>query len=90
MPRLGLCGLIMGLLLAADMTLAAVYVPGQYKDGIYIRPHFLPPGEMFDHRAPLEAEKGTSARMPPKPAVLDTKPAPKEVPAEPPSQSQEL
>jgi len=76
MPRLGLLGLIMGLLLAADMRLVAVYVPGQYKDGIYIRPHFLPPGQMFDHQAPLEAEKGTGARMPPKPAGLDAKPPP--------------
>jgi hypothetical protein len=31
---------------------ATVYVPGQYKDGIYIRPHFLDfPGQALD--APL-------------------------------------
>jgi len=25
----------------ADFASATVYVPGQYKDGIYVRPHFL-------------------------------------------------
>lgn len=74
MPRLGLPGLIMAGLIAANMKLVAVYVPGQYKDGIYIRPHFLPPGATLGHQEPLAAEKGTTTRMPPKPAVLDAKP----------------
>jgi hypothetical protein len=30
-----------GSIMAATSAMATVYVPGQYKDGIYIRPHFL-------------------------------------------------
>jgi hypothetical protein len=30
-----------GSIVAATSAMATVYVPGQYKDGIYIRPHFL-------------------------------------------------
>jgi hypothetical protein len=71
MPRLGLLGLIMGLLLAAEMQLVSVYVPGHIQDGVYIRPHFRPTGQ-----TPLEIEKGVSERMPAKPAVLDAKPPP--------------
>ena len=85
MPRLGLLGLILAGFVAANMKLVSIYVPGQYKDGIYIRPHFLPPGTTFSHQEPLEAEKGTTARMPPKPAVLDTKPSADKLPSDTPS-----
>jgi hypothetical protein len=37
-----LVGLVLGVVaVAASPAVATVYVPGQYKDGIYIRPHFL-------------------------------------------------
>jgi hypothetical protein len=38
-----LVALALGLavVLVAASALAMVYVPGQYKDGIYVRPHFL-------------------------------------------------
>ena len=31
----------LGSIAAATSVSATVYVPGQYKDGVYIRPHFL-------------------------------------------------
>ena len=38
--------LAFGVVAVASPAAATVYVPGQYKDGIYIRPHFLDaPGE---------------------------------------------
>lgn len=33
--------LVFGTIAVASPAAATVYVPGQYKDGIYIRPHFL-------------------------------------------------
>jgi hypothetical protein len=39
MRALVLLALILGAV--ASPAVATVYVPGQYKDGIYIRPHFL-------------------------------------------------
>ena len=39
----GLLALAFGVtaVMAAASVSATVYVPGQYKDGVYIRPHFL-------------------------------------------------
>lgn len=34
------CVLALSATLATDQVWASTYVPGQYRDGIYIRPHF--------------------------------------------------
>ena len=41
MRALVVLALVLGAVALADPAAATVYVPGQYKDGIYIRPHFL-------------------------------------------------
>jgi hypothetical protein len=41
MRALVLLALALGAVALASPAAATVYVPGQYKDGIYIRPHFL-------------------------------------------------
>ena len=41
MRALVLLALVLGAVALAGPAAATVYVPGQYKDGIYIRPHFL-------------------------------------------------
>jgi hypothetical protein len=41
MRALVLLALVLGAVALASPAAATVYVPGQYKDGIYIRPHFL-------------------------------------------------
>ena len=41
MRALVLLALVLGAVALASPATATVYVPGQYKDGIYIRPHFL-------------------------------------------------
>ena len=41
MRALAASALVFGSIVAATSAYATVYVPGQYKNGIYIRPHFL-------------------------------------------------
>ncbi|HEX6102122.1 MAG TPA: hypothetical protein VF031_03655 [Alphaproteobacteria bacterium] len=41
MRALVVLALVSGAVAVAAPAAATVYVPGQYKDGIYIRPHFL-------------------------------------------------
>ena len=41
MRALVFLALVLGALAMASAAVATVYVPGQYKDGIYVRPHFL-------------------------------------------------
>ena len=41
MRALVVLALVLGAVALAGPAAATVYVPGQYKDGIYIRPHFL-------------------------------------------------
>jgi hypothetical protein len=41
MRALVVLALLWGAVATAGSAAATVYVPGQYKDGIYIRPHFL-------------------------------------------------
>jgi hypothetical protein len=41
MRALVVLALVLGAVAVASPAAATVYVPGQYKDGIYIRPHFL-------------------------------------------------
>ena len=48
MRALAASALILGSIVAATSASATVYVPGQYKNGIYIRPHFLDyPGQIL-------------------------------------------
>ena len=52
MRALAASALVFGSIVAATSAWATVYVPGQYKNGIYIRPHFLDsPDQVYD--APL-------------------------------------
>ena len=66
----------------AGPAAATVYVPGQYKDGIYIRPHFLdapgqaPVGIML-LPPDLEAAKAKEALGP---TMLDRTPVPQKRP----------
>jgi hypothetical protein len=47
MRALVVLALVLGAVTGAGPAAATVYVPGQYKDGIYIRPHFLDfPGQI--------------------------------------------
>jgi hypothetical protein len=47
MRALAFLALVLGAVTVAGPTAATVYVPGQYKDGIYVRPHFLDfPGQI--------------------------------------------
>ena len=41
MRALVILALVLGAVVLASPAVGTVYVPGQYKDGIYIRPHFL-------------------------------------------------
>lgn len=59
--------LVFGWVAAAGSAAATVYVPGQYKDGVYIRPHFLDfPGQTLRGRLllppDLEAAKEKEAQ----------------------------
>lgn len=59
--------LTFGAVVGAEAALATVYVPGQYRDGVYIRPHFLDsPDQTYQHQLVVPA--GEPAK--------DLKPAP--------------
>lgn len=46
MPRLQILVVALVTIAVADIARASIYVPGQLRDGIYVRPHFLAsPGE---------------------------------------------
>jgi hypothetical protein len=57
---------------------AVIYVPGEYRDGVYTHPHFLD--------APLEGVKMESddAKMP-KPIIVDEPASPEKLPPDSPS-----
>jgi hypothetical protein len=63
---------------AGPATSAVIYVPGQYRDGVYVHPHFL--------EAPIKGVKMESedAKMP-KPIIVDEPLPPKKLPSESPS-----
>ena len=76
MPWLVAPLLALGVVAAAGPAASAViYVPGQYRDGVYTHPHFLD--------APIKGVKIDSedARMP-KPIIVDEPLAPKKLPAD--------
>lgn len=66
------CLLWLGVVLIADSATAIVYIPGQYRDGIYIQPHFRQSGEAASKQdwlqhlqeAPARADK-PNAKLPP-------------------------
>lgn len=66
--------LVFGSIAAATSASATVYVPGQYKDGIYVRPHFLD--------APGQAPVGTLL-LPPDLEAAKTKEAQDQIMLEP-------
>ena len=52
MPRLQIWVIALVTIIVADIARASIYVPGQLRDGIYVRPHFLaspnePPNPRF-------------------------------------------
>jgi hypothetical protein len=64
MRALAASALVFGSIVAATSASATVYVPGQFKNGIYIRPHFLDsPDQVYD---------GTLL-VPPDPAAIEGK-----------------
>ena len=79
MPRLIVLTLVSGLIAGTATASAAGYVPGQYRDGVYTRPHFLDsPAVRYDREIKLEDQQGKL----PKP-VLDQNPVlPEKLPAE--------
>ena len=52
MRALAASALVFGSIVAATSAWATVYVPGHYKNGIYIRPHFLDSPDQV-HGGPL-------------------------------------
>ena len=52
MRALAASALVFASVVAANSASATVYVPGQYKNGIYIRPHFLDSPDQV-HGGPL-------------------------------------
>ena len=57
--------------IVADVAWANTYVPGQIRDGVYIRPHFV----VVSERTASEIDDSTSHGLPeelaPDPALLD-------------------
>jgi hypothetical protein len=64
MRALAAAALVFGSIIAATTASATVYVPGQYKNGIYIRPHFLDSPDQVYGGPPL---------LPPDPAAIKAK-----------------
>jgi hypothetical protein len=68
-----------GLMAGAGTASAAVYVPGQYRDGIYTRPHFLDsPAVRYGREIKLDREQGKL----PKPTIDDRPVVPEKLPPE--------
>jgi hypothetical protein len=58
MPRLQIWVVALATLIVADIARASIYVPGQLRDGIYVRPHFLAsPGQTYDPKFLIETER---------------------------------
>jgi hypothetical protein len=74
MRALAVSALIFGSIVAATSASATVYVPGQYKDGIYIRPHFLDSPEQVRGGPlllPPDAEAAKAKEEAPGPVMLE-------------------
>jgi hypothetical protein len=73
MPRLQIWVLALATIIVADIARASIYVPGQLRDGIYTRPHFLASPNQTPHpRFLVETERDR----------LGQKMAPQQPPAE--------
>jgi hypothetical protein len=74
MRALAASALVFGSIVAATSASATVYVPGQYKNGIYIRPHFLDSPDQT-YRGPLllppDAAAAKAKEEAPGPAMLE-------------------
>jgi hypothetical protein len=69
-------------IVAATGASATVYVPGHYKDGIYVRPHFLDfPGQVVGRPLLLPPdEQAAKAKEALGPTMLDRAPIPQKRP----------
>lgn len=71
--------LVFGSIAAATSAWATVYVPGQYKNGIYVRPHFLDSPEQV-YGGPLllppDAAAAKAKEEAPGPAMLEPQAVP--------------
>ena len=79
MPWLVAPMLAWGVVAATGSASSTIYVPGQYRDGVYTHPHFLDGPVVKDVK--LESE---DAKLP-KPIIIDEPTAPKQPPSEAPS-----
>ena len=82
MRALMVSALILGAAASVGPAAATVYVPGQYKDGIYIRPHFADgagqaPIDIMLLPPEMEAAKAKEALGP---TMLDRAPVPQKRP----------
>ena len=79
MRALAASALVFGSIVAATSASATVYVPGQYKNGIYIRPHFLDSPDQ-SHGGPLllppDAAAAKAKDEAPGPAMLEPETVP--------------
>ena len=79
MSSLFVLTLAFGVMAGVGTASAAVYVPGQYRDGVYTRPHFLDsPAVRYDREIKLEGEQGKL----PKPTISDPPLLPEKLPPE--------
>ena len=77
--------LVFGWIAAAGPATATVYVPGQYKDGVYIAPHFLDfPGQSVGRPLLLPPdEEAAKAKEALGPTMLERAPVPQKRPPPP-------
>jgi hypothetical protein len=68
--------LALGVVAAADSASATVYVPGQYRDGVYTHPHFQ------DAPLPKAVKIENDDAKLPKPINVDEPQAPEKLPPE--------
>ena len=79
MRALAVSALVFGSIVAATSASATVYVPGQYKNGIYIRPHFLEsPDQVYGTPLllPPDAEAAKAKEEAPGPVMLEPQAVP--------------
>ena len=58
MPRLQIWVVALVTIIVADIARASIYVPGQLRDGIYVRPHFVTsPDQAYHPRFLIENER---------------------------------
>jgi hypothetical protein len=85
MPRLQIWVVALATTIVADIARASIYVPGQLRDGIYVRPHFLAsPDQAYQPKLLIETERDrVEEKMGPVPPPVQPSPAkPLAAPAE--------